>query len=474
MRKRILKSLVAATLSLAMVFPTAALAADNTGNLEEATENIETNTGTIEENTVGNTVENNEGTIESNSGTVDVNNGSIEYNQSCGVVTVNETDGTIESNLGTVVNNKGMIIDNSNAYRLSDGSVIAGVINTNEGDVKENNAIILLNKGTVDNNHGTVNNGTNGVVSANYGGTVTGEGTVELNFSNADKVDSTVNVVQQLWQVVCDKIGHLGIFDADPYADKASVFHTINDLYLWDQGSMIIKPLDESRKFNDVKLGNDGAVLEKLEDGSYKMSGITKDVVLMVLFEGETAPRPIVVHPGKDDEKSQDNNNEPAPASPAAIASAAILPTQMPQSVPVAPSEVVTRLAPVINAFAPYGAVDLSGMPVSVYVADTDPEQKKSKVYEAFINNVLATAGIQIDAKETIAAYTGAIACTSANSVMTFRAVPNPGATLYVIFTDPVSGSVTYVLPKVNPDKTISFEVPFANCEFSVVNVYKK
>ena len=178
--------------------------------------------------------------------------------------------------------------------------------------------------------------------------------------------------------------------------------------------------------------------------------------------------------PGKDDEKSQDNNNEPAPASPAAIASAAILPTQMPQSVPVSPSEVVTRLAPVINAFAPYGAVDLNGMPVSVYVTDTDPEQKKSKVYEAFINNVLATAGIQIDAKETIAAYTGAIACTAANSVMTFRTVPNPGATLYVIFTDPVSGSVTYVLPKVNPDKTISFEVPFANCEFSVVNVYKK
>ncbi len=474
MRKRILKSLVAATLSLAMVFPTAALAADNTGNLEKTTEDIETNTGSIEENTVGNTVENNEGTIESNSGAVDVNNGSIEFNQSRGVVTVNETDGAIESNKGTVETNKGTIIDNSSTYKLSDDSVIPGVINTNEGEVRENNAMILLNKGTVDNNHGTVNNGTNGVVSANYGGTVTGEGKVELNFSHADKVDGTVNVVQQLWQVVCDKIGHLDMFDAEPYADKTSVFHSMNDLYLWDQGSMIIKPLDNSRKLNDVKLGNGGAVLEKLEDGSYKMSGITKDVVLMVQFEGEASPRPIVVHPEKDDEKSHDNDNEPAPVSPASIASAAILPTQMPQAVPVAPSETVTRLAPVINAFAPYGAVDLSGMPVSVYVADTDPEQKKSKVYEAFINNVLATAGVQIDAAETIAAYTGAIACTSVNSVMTFRATPNPGATMYVIFTDPVSGSVTYVLPKVNPDKTISFEVPFAKCEFSIVNVYKK
>jgi hypothetical protein len=40
---------------------------------------------------------------------------------------------------------------------------------------------------------------------------------------------------------------------------------------------------------------------------------------------------------------------------------------------------------------------------------------------------------------------------------------------VYVVFKNPITGAMTYVLPKINKDGSISFEVPFNNCEFSIV-----
>ncbi len=489
---KMLNVVIAATMSLSMIVPPVAVYAedigadyngansavidtnngtvtDNTGKIDKNVGSIDDNKGIVNQNRSGATITTNStkdtathaegdsqnGGVCSNSGTIGTNNGSVEYNNADGIITINSSAGIVVGNMGTIGTNAGTLIDN-----MSRPGGTPGTVTTNTGTIRENNGLVSENNGEIVANNGTVVNGSSGVVDENWGGSVSGDGKVLKNFGNAT-VAAGVEIVQQFWNVATSKFAHLKFNDTSS-GGKSDVVLASNSAWLWEDGATIIKPADDTKTLKSVTLQGNGATLIKNEDGTYRLSGITKDVVLLVLFEGESEPKPVVVHV---DDKKEDNKVENKQTQVVTPVATAVLPTSMPATVPAAPSAIVEKLAPVINFAAEYGAVDLNGTPIVVDVKSTGDEATR-EVYKTFMTNVLAQNGIQ--AKEVVTAHVGTIKAPVANSVMSYRITPMKGMTLYVCFKS-ADGKVTYVRPKINADGTISFEVPFADCEFSIV-----
>lgn len=477
--------------------------ADTSAYNEAQNGGIGTNYGTVSENANGATICKNAGTVTTNNGyieyieqghgngaaTVVTNNGTIDIvnpNSTVntnngtislvvhGTVDTNANGARIDDNNGTVTTNNGTIGTNGKYYLNVENKWKGATVETNAAgatiQMNDSLATVNSNAGTVEKNKGTVVNTDSGKVKVNMGGTVNG-GIVEINLSNADKVTNVEDGMKQYWQMLSSKLGNL-IFNPVAVNDTYEVQEGSEQvkIWLWDQGSVIISPADATKEFKNIALSGGGATIERLENGNYKISGITKDINLAVSFIGDPEPQPTQPKKSEDKEVKREEKKAETPAvNP--VYTQAILPTVEPIIVPVAPSAIVETLAPVIGPTATYGAVDLSGQPVAITVTPMD--SSISSTHIATLGSMLATKGIVIDTEKTASSYSGIISSAAVNSVMTLRTFVAPNAKdVFIFFVDPTTGRKTYVKPKINTDGTLSFEVPFANCQFSVVNVY--
>ena len=465
--KKIIKLFTSVLLITAMM-ATPTLAANNTEDLEL--------------NPEGTTIEINTATITENAGCVDTleDGGKIVTNDAGATVNVVNSESEVKTNNGlvgglyggTVDTNNGTIVNVSNTFNSMTNEPIGSTVenNTESGVIHHvaGPSTVVNNEGTIYNNEGTISNNS-GTVKINDGGTVNG-GVVEINLSEESTVSEATTVVQQMWQVISDKIGHLAYYGENNTEGKEDVYVQERSseqvkVYLWEDGSMIISASDCSKKLSSITIPNGGATIEALADGSYRISGITKDINLAVLFEGDSKPKPIEI---KTETPSETDENKPqeqvAVTTPAQIT----LSTDMPTIVPTAPSAIVNALAPVVAANALYASVDLNGTPVAVNIV-ADKTFTIAKAEENILSLALQNSGIKISNMQT--AFSGTITTAVANSVMTLRISAIENMTTYVVFTDPVTGKTTYVRPKINADGTISFEVPFANARFAVIAV---
>lgn len=538
MIKRTQKMTVALMMALTLAMPTTVLAddipADYTGNNSEV---VETNNGHVEENT--GTIASNEGTVDSNNssddfdtydqveggignnkGEVDVNNGTIRNNtghvgtnadgayinfvNGTGSVDVNNSgtkddhdekgigglaglDTSLTTNNGYVMSNMGTIVTNSETGYVDENGRNAsydqgGTIENNAGTVRSNNELCTIgnNTGTVEYNSGVVVNADGGVVKVNRGGEVKGSGTVNINLSNADKVESGVTVINQMWELISNVWGHLTP-SASSYASEYSAtgdIHKENEdsatrqlrVWLSTTGEVIVSPTDANRQIKSLAATNGGAMVERLENGTYKISNITKDVNLAVSFYGDPDPASV---PNKETDSEHKEDGTPSTQTSVDAATAAQLTGVT--AVLDASMKRVAAIAPVITQGALYGAVDAYGNIIPADISQNE-SGKMNKERESFLQNALTMTGISLEGKEAIASFSGKMTNVSAGSVVTMRAYTKPekGDIMFAVFKNPATGMMSFLKVQVNADGTVSFEVPFADCEFSLVNITNK
>ncbi len=180
-----------------------------------------------------------------------------------------------------------------------------------------------------------------------------------------------------------------------------------------------------------------------------------------------------------EDKKDEDKKEETKPAETYAVGTymnpsgTSVLSIETPATVPMTPSIYVETLAPTItNPALNYAAVDLSGKAVSVSMSDItkiDTPEAKTIIatHEDYVKTALIASGLNITSAKSV--YTGQYVASAVNSVMTLKVSTSKSANIFVVFIDPKTGKKTYVKPRVNKNGTISFEVPFANCELSII-----
>ena len=119
--------------------------------------------------------------------------------------------------------------------------------------------------------------------------------------------------------------------------------------------------------------------------------------------------------------------------------------------------------------------VDANGNIIAADIRQND-EMRNGRESESFLKNALTMTGISLEGKETAVHYSGKMINVSAGSVVTMRAYTNPakGDIMFAVFKNPVTGMMSFLKVQVNADGTVSFEVPFADCEFSLVNIKDK
>lgn len=456
----------------------------NNGDIYTNVGSVGINNGTIHDVTTTKQNPNATPSVETNNGTIDyVNNGTVDTNnegKKIGYVNVNSTvttnNGIIEKVDGKVVTNNGTI-DEVTTQPTQPGNV-KGTVETNEGTIGRNAAIVEDNNGTirVNESKGVVKDNTDGIVKINEGGVVNG-GTVEINLGHPENA-MAANVLQQMYQVISEKLGNLSWTDATDNG-KNDYYETYSygsqvELWLDTKGKLILTPADPTKEIKSISTPNGGATVVKREDGKYEIYGITKDTNLSVLFVGESVPVKVEVkaEEKKDDDKKEEKKTESAPS---VVSTPAVATLTASSPVPVAPSAKVMTLAPVINPSALYGAVDLNGVPTNATVVSSENNAMRSSSTN-LITSALATSGIVRE--EIYTGFTGKITTQSQGSIMTLNNVVvtynyKYDTDIYVAFKNPATGAMMYVLPKINSDGSISFEVPFANCEFSVVYAEK-
>ncbi len=470
---------------------------------------VKANNGIVTDEHPERGINENRGTVEVNNGSIGVmnpvsesdphpsvgeNRGNIGYMNLYTEVGTNTSTGTIGLVHGTVTENHGSI-DQIGMNPTQPGNIRGTVaLNANDGSIRNNDGDVLRNEGTIlmNNTEGTVVNADGGVIEVNTG-TATGTGTIKINLSDAEIGEN--NVLKQMWQIVCAKIGNLFYTDNSTSVDTAEIYDCVNagqtELYLWEgtgenEGAVFFTPADAEQEIESMTISGGGATVEKQEDGSWKVFGITKDVTLNVKFVGEPDPQP--VQPKEepkesDDDSSSSNNNKTEDAQPAAqpvnytpVVTAASTASAL-AVVTATPSAAVEAYAPVLPYHAAYAAVDLSGVPTDISVVATDANEELRKACVDLMKSALAASGVQ--AKEVFTGYTGTIKTGSVGSVMTLRGIMsadpkfNLETSVFVAFKNPITGEITYVKPKINVDGSISFEVPFQQCEFSVVYANK-
>lgn len=404
-RKKILLVLGLA-ISLSLATPSAVFAKDipKEQGVSKTGENIETNNGTVEHNSENVTIETNNGVVNSNAGT-------IETNTDTGIV--GENDGKVETNNGMVESNTGGTIDTN-----------AGTVGKNGGDIKVNTGTVKENNGVVEENQGTVNNAPSGQILVNNGGTVTGEGKVEINLGNKGKVDETVTVVQQMWQLNYQGKKHLKFTDGKEKGVDNIYTRTDADgklqVWVWEDGSVIVKPLGN---WDTVKMTVDnGANIEKLKDGTFKITNVTADINLGVT---------LINHTVSDDSYSDNDGKQDNGILEGLIGGS-------------------------------YTAVSVNGTPLDLKIAFGNTN------YDWY--GYIASADKGVGNIKTL--YTGVIEGASKDCLVTFGNEVN-FVTLqnaYVVFRDTKTGEVTYVdLGEKRKGDKLSFHIPYENCEFGIV-----
>ncbi len=457
----------------------------NNGDIEKNVGTVTTNNGTITELSTTRehpdatpSVGTNNGTIEFvNSGTVGTNAANKEIGYTNVNTTVDVNNGTIGTVHGTVNTNNGTI-DQVSTQPTQPGN-LKGTVTTNNGTINNNAAIVQENAGTVNYNEstGVVTNTNNGKVEVNKGGTVNG-GTVEINLGHPESA-AAANVLQQMYQVISEKLGNLSWTDGtdnnkqDYYEEHFSSSQV--NLWLDTEGKLILTPADPTKEIKSISTPNGGATVVKRDDGKYEIYGITKDTNLSVLFVGESVPVKVEVKTEENKEEDKKEEKKTTTTTPSVVSTPAVATLTAASPVPVAPSAKVMTLAPVINPSALYGAVDLNGVPTNATIVSSQSSAMSSSSTN-LITTALATSGIVRE--EVYTGFTGRITTQSQGSIMTLKNVVATynykyGTDIYVAFKNPVTGAMMYVLPKINNDGSISFEVPFANCEFSVVYAEK-
>lgn len=379
------------------------------------------------------------------------------------------------TNMGTIVTNSATGYVDENGRNASND--IGGTIENNAGTVRSNNpdCTVENNTGTVDYNSGVVVNADGGVVKVNRGGEVQGSGTVNINLSNPDKVESGVTVINQMWELISNVWGHL-----TPSGSRASESTGTGDIYkeneysatrqlrVWlsTTGEVIVSPTDANRQIRSLAATDGGANIERLENGTYRITNITKDVNLAVSFVGDPVPES-TANNDSGSGKSEDN----ASSTRTAVEAATISQLSNVTAVLDASMKRVAAIAPVITQGALFAAVDASGNVIPADIKHDYSSSDKDRV--DFPKNALTMTGISLEGKETAVYYSGKMTNVSAGSVMTVRANTNPakGEIMFAVFRNPATGMMSFLKVQVNADGTVSFEVPYADCEFSLVNI---
>lgn len=420
-RKKILLVL-GLSISLSLATPSVVFAADVSAGqtMTVSSENIETNNGTVERNSENVTIETNNGKVNSNAGT-------IETNTNTGIVLNNTPSGEVDVNNGTVGENDGKVETNNGMVESNTGGTIdtnAGTVSKNGGDIKVNTGTVKENNGVVEENQGTVNNAPSGQILVNNGGTVTGEGKVEINLGKG-KVDETVTVVQQMWKLNYNNMNSLSITDCRDH-DKANIY-TMQDtngklqVWLWEDGSVIVKPLGN---WDVMELSADnGAKVEKRSDGSFRISNVTRDTNLGFTLYNYTVSN------------DSDDNDYRAPYS--------------------------GILEGLIGGS--YTAVGVDGTPLDLKITFGSTNYDWSRFVPSIANGTT----------DVITLYTGVIEGASKDCLVTFgdevRFVTS-GHNAYVVFRDTKTGEVTYEdLGRKDAGNKLSFHIPYENCEFGII-----
>ena len=241
-------------------------------------------------------------------------------------------------------------------------------------------------------------------------------------------------------------------------------------VWLSTTGEVIISPTDANRQIRSLTATNGGANVDRLENGTYRITNITKDVNLAVAFVGDPIPG------STSDKKSGSEKNDASPSSPvASVDTATAAQLSGVTAVLDASMKRVAAIAPVITQGALYGAVDANGNIIPADIRQTD-NTKSNRESEAFLKNALTMTGISLEGKKTSVNYAGKMTNVSAGSVVTMRAYTNPakGDIMFAVFKNPATGMMSFLKVQTNADGTVSFEVPFADCEFSLVNISDK
>lgn len=418
-RKKILLVL-GLSISLSLATPSVVFAADVSAGqtVQVSSENIETNNGTVERNSENVTIETNNGKVDSNAGT-------IETNTDTGIVLNNTVSGEVDVNNGTVGENDGKVETNNGMVESNTGGTIdtnAGTVGKNYGDIKVNTGTVKDNNGVVEENQGTVNNAPTGQILVNNGGTVTGEGKVEINLGNKGKVDETVTVVQQMWQLNYNNMNGLSITDCRDH-DKANIY-TMQDtngklqVWLWEDGSVIVKPLGNWDVMN--LSADNGAKVEKRSDGSFRISNVTRDTNLGFTLYNYT---------GSDDDYDYNNTYKSW-------------------------EEDIRK--------ASYTSMDANGNPIDIKITASNTTYD----WVGYINQTTGKSDYRT-------LFTGTIKEATKGSFVEYdgsAGIPVPNLRTIVIFRNPQTGEIAYEDLGVSwSGYRLKFHVPFENCEFAIV-----
>ena len=232
-------------------------------------------------------------------------------------------------------------------------------------------------------------------------------------------------------------------------------------------------------------VGEERLVLPTASGKKYRYDGVQDSWIRFTLVDESAEYEPVEEHPyvkpttpktedKKDEDSKEEEKKNVTPSTPATtlavsdpVLTTAVLSTDVPMTEPTAPSTYVETLAPtLVGPTETFKAVDMSGRPLSVAVSEVK-NTVLTKAHTDFIETALKSVGVSFTSIKP--AYTGYIASKAANSVMTLRVSTSKNAKVFVVFVDPVTGKKTYVKAKRNNNGSISFDVPFANAEFSVV-----
>ena len=231
-------------------------------------------------------------------------------------------------------------------------------------------------------------------------------------------------------------------------------------------------------------VGEERYIFPTVSGKKYRYDGVQNSFIRFSLVDADAEYEPVEEHfrqpksktedkkdekNDKEDDSKSDDKKDAVPTTVVTdpVLTRTVLSTEVPATEPTAPSSYVDALAPTLTSPAEaYKAVDMSGRPLVSSVTQFE-DAATTKVHTDFIESALKSAGVTF--VSVTPAYTGHVVSQAANSVMTLRVSTNPKAKVFVVFVDPKTGKKTYVRAKQNKNGTISFDVPFANADFSVV-----
>ncbi len=417
---------------------------------------VENNIGLVKDNNKD--VTNSSGEVTVNDGTVTNNTGKVGENNE--LVENNKDGGTIDENNGTVATNEeGAIIDTNTAEAVV--KLNNGTVSTNNGTVEKNdkNGKVNDNSGTVVLNDGTVVNTEEGKVEVNFGGKVEG-GKVEINLGGEGDVKDTT-VEKQMWKVASDLWDKL----TGKEKKKGDTYNYNDvDLYLWEDGALVIKPADNTKIITAIDLdeaSKDGAKVEKLSNGSWRISGITKDIKITPEFADKPAPKPTPKPSPSPDPKG--GSDEPEDRNDDDDNGGNLRPADMSHDyyTPVAGASTLTAG----NAMAVVSGTDGSVGAVTL-VPILDPSITASQ-----INFVCGNLSSKMDVSKAQLVTTSSVRLATPGMIsMSFTNIMlTANSIVYVSCTDLATGQQSFVQATVNANGTISFRCPYTYCAFSVV-----